>query len=324
MNSWSRITWIGGLALGVACSGSDDAGLLVRNADLQAGLAAQVGSESISVEQVLTLSDAEQIPAEEARSRLVYDALFAAEARAFGLADRTDVVGMARAELTRTLISRMKSDAYGSPITDEELARHTALNWLDMDRPEARRTVHAVVIPNNPDDPLDWSTAGRVARRIEDAVRLESSSEQFKKAAEAVDGDGLKVVVQDLPPVTSDGRVADLANRPPVGAVVPTFDLSFARAVFELGEVGDKKGGVRSQFGIHVVMLVSVQESRVVDGETRLGMLSAEIRAARMRGSLDGLLSTLVTRTPPKVERSVDAMLDLVSGGMSGDSGQVH
>jgi len=301
-----------------ACSTPhEEASLEQRIETLQNGLAAKVGDETISVEQVQQLSHALQISQEEARSRLVYDALFAAEAKSKGYQNRGDITGQRRAAIARVLIDQLKREAHADPITDEEVARHTGLHWLDMDRPVARRTVHAVVLPKKPDDAAEWTKADGVARKIAEAVRGEKDAEQFKKAAEGVDDEGMKVIVQDLPPVAADGRVADLASRPPPGMPTATFDASFVKAVFSLSAVGDQASSVRSAFGTHVVMLVAVQESSLLDVEVRRAMLAEEIRATRVREKLEVMLSSLLAQTPPKVERSVGAMLDLVSESLA-------
>ena len=313
----------------VACSAASDSTAIEgasheeKSAKLQDGVAAQVGGETIAVERVLVLAHAAQISREDARARLVYDALFAVEAKSRGYEVREDFLKRRRAVLVRVLIERMKAEAYVNPISDKELAEHTGLHWLDMDRPVARRTVHAVVVPSSTEDAWEWARADGVARRIGEAVRGEKDPERFKHAAEAVDGEGMKVIVQDLPPVTADGRVADLDNRPPTGRPTATFDTAFVRAVFALGDVGDHATMVRSSFGTHVIMFVAVQESRELDEGTRREMLAEEIRASRMRGKLADLLSSLHARTPPKVERSAEAMLDLVSDSLTGVAEQV-
>jgi hypothetical protein len=178
-------------------------------------------------------------------------------------------------------------------------------------------------MPEDLDSAAQWTKADDVARRIAEAVREETDAQKFKEKAEAVDREGMKVVVQDLPPVTQDGRVADLANRTPPGRPPAKFDASFVKAVFALHAPGDQGTLVRSAFGTHVLMLVEIQEPKQIDAETRRVMLADEIRATRMREKLDVLFTSLLAQTPPKVERNVDAMLGVVSDSMLGEAGQV-
>ena len=301
-----------GIAMTACSSPHDDVMRPQKVAVLKQGVAAEVGSEVVTIEQVRILSEAAQIPIDEAVSRLAYDALFAAEARARGYDGNHHVIRQHRAVLTQAILDRIQDEVVHAPISDEELSKHTELHWLDIDRPVARSTVHAVVVPGNLEDAADWERAEAVARRIADAVRGERDAKQFKDLANGVDGDGLKVIVQDLPPVTADGREADLKNRPPSGVPASTFDPLYVRAMFALHAVGDQVAPVRSSFGVHVVMLTGTQEARQLDVEDRRSLLAEEIRAARVRGRLDNLLATLRERTPPRVERSVEEMLNLV------------
>jgi parvulin-like peptidyl-prolyl isomerase len=103
-----------------------------------------------------------------------------------------------------------------------------------------------------------------------------------------------------------------------------TFDDSFVRGVFALAAVGDKSPLVRTRFGVHVILMVATQEARQLDAETRRSLLADEIRAARIREALDGLLESLRSKTSIKVERSADDMLHLVSDGFFGSARQEH
>ncbi len=313
---------VGCLVVAACSTPGDSAAHREQVAALKEGAAAQVGDQIVSVAQVRELSKAAGIAPEEARSRLVYDALMAAGARAEGYDRRDDVVGQRRAVLARALIDQMKRETNALPITDEEVAKHTQMHWLDMDRPVARRTVHAVVMPKQSEQPAEWAKADEVASRIAEAVRGEKDAAQFKKKAEAVDAAGMKVVVQDLPPVTEDGRVADLTQRPPPGQPPSTFDPAFVKAVFALEAVGDQSRPSRSSFGTHVILLVGIQEASRLDLEKRRETLAEEIRATRMRERLEGLLSSLRAGTPPVVERNAEAMLLLVSDEPSGAAGR--
>ncbi len=323
MPAWGPLALLAGSLVVVACSTPrDSAARREQVAVLQGGAAAKVGDEIVSVAQVRELAKATGIAPEEARSRLVYDALMAAGARAEGYDRRDDVVGQRRAVLARALIDQMKRETNALPISDEEVAKHTEIHWLDLDRPVARRTVHAVVMPKSSDDAAEWTKADEVAARIAEAVRGEKDAAEFKKKAEGVDASGMKVVVQDLPPVTEDGRVADLAQRPPPGQPPSTFDPAFVKTVFALGAVGDQSRPSRSSFGTHVILLVGIQEPSKLDLEKRREKLAEEIRATRMRERLEGLLSTLRTRTPPVVERNAEAMMLLVLDEPSGAAGR--
>lgn len=297
-----------------SCSAATERGeQKLREGNLQEGVVAQVGDEIVSIAQVRELCRATGVSPEEARARLVYDALMAAGAKAAGHDRQVRVIVQRRSELARALIDRLKQQAQQEPLTDEEVAKYTQDHWLDMDRPVARKTTHVVVMPQDVEDEDQRARADALAGRIAQAVRGETDPEMFKKKAEAVDSGGMKVLVQHLPPVTQDRRVADLSNRPPPGHPPQTFDEAFVKATFGLNGVGDQTPPFRSPFGTHVVLLVAVQPELRLSEQKRRTLLDAEIRAGRVRERLESLVATLREQTPPVVERNAEAMLQLVS-----------
>jgi hypothetical protein len=312
--SWLAISACVCCALFASCSQrTQEVVLAEQRGTLEQGEAARVGDEVVTVEQVRALSKAANLSLEEARSKLVFDALMAIGARDRGYDRHDDVIIRRRALLVRALLEKMKRDADARPLTDEEVGRYTELHWLDLDRPVARRTTHAVVMPKDPENEAEATKADEIAKRIAEAVRSATDAKAFKKKAEAVDAGGMKVVVQNLPPIADDGRVADLDNRPPPEAPTRTFAEQYVKAVFGIAEVGGMTKPFRSPFGTHVAMLVSIQPALRVPAEKRRKMLSQEIRTGRVKKELDALKKALSEKTPPNVERNANSLLQLVS-----------
>lgn len=297
-----------------ACSGepAERTKAVEARGKLEQGVAARVGGEIVTVVQVRAMSKARGISYQRARDALVYDALLAAAAREKGLSKRSDVVIRERAELARALLDGIRARAEREPITDEEVGRHTALNWLDLDRPAARRTVHAVAIPKDQTAEA-WKKADAVAKRLAEAVRGETNPEEFIKKARAVDAEGLKVVAQVLSPVTEDGRLADLKNRPPPGTPPGRLDDTFVAATFRLGAVNDQVSEIRSTSGTHVIMLTGIQPASVMSFEKRRQLLAEEIRAARVKARMDELLARLSSSTAHEVERNAETILSTLT-----------
>lgn len=300
------------LGLLAGCTASESAAHRERVSTLDRGVAAQLDDQIITMDEVRELSKARNLPVAQARAHLVFDALLATAAHERGL-DRTPaLLVQRRAVLARALIDQMKQESKAHAITDEEVAKHTQMHWLDLDRPVARRSTHAVVMPKDPDNEADWKAVDRVAARIADAVRGEKDAEAFKKKAEAVDKEGLEVVIQDLPPVTEDGRVADLTQRLAPGQPPATFDSTFVKILFRLDAVGDQSTPSRSPFGSHVILWVATQEASQLPWERRKEMLTEEILATRMREQLEALLSSLRAQSPVSVERNAETVMLLL------------
>lgn len=282
-----------------------------RQGDLEMGVAARVGSEVVTVSQVRAMVEATGVAPEEARRRLTYDTLMAHGAKSLGYADRADVVTQRRAALARALQEQLRREAEAQPIADEEVNMFTQRHWLDFDRPVARRTTHAVVMPADPQDPTQMAKAEEVATRIAQAVRGESDPKEFRRKAEAVEAGEMKVLVQDLGPVTEDGRVADLASRPPPGVPPQRYDEKFAEGVFAIAGVGGQSKPVRTKFGYHVILLVEIQPEKRVSFERRRDALTSEIQMTRLHTKLDTLIARLREQAEPSISRNANAIMQL-------------
>lgn len=312
--SWLAIGACICCALFASCSQrSKESVLAEQRGTLKQGEAARVGDEVVTVEQVGALSKAAKISPEDARSKLVFDALMAVGARDRGYDRHDDVTTRRRAVLARALLEKMKRDADARPISDDEVRELSEVHWLDLDRPVARRTAHAVVMPKDPKNQTELAKADEIANHIAEAVRSATDAKTFKEKAEAVDAEGMKVVVQDLPPVAEDGRVVDLDDRPPPGMQGQTFAVEYARAVFAIPKVGGMTKPFRSPFGTHVALLVSIQPELRVPLDQRRKMLAEEIRTSRVKKELDALKKALSEKNPPNVERNANTLLQLIS-----------
>ncbi|WP_433935744.1 peptidylprolyl isomerase [Sorangium cellulosum] len=287
-------------------------------------VAARVGASDIHVDSVARIAAAQQIPPARARDAAVRDALFAAEARDRGFDQAPEVQREISALLARRLLHRLKEEAESAgPVTDDELRVATERHWLELDRPEGYRTVHAVVrlSADAGDDTREKAralaeairkavlSARDVALRSEPPRAVEArqppsdpAADAFVSAAKAVPADGLEVVAQPLPPVTAAGRA--LTPEP------QQFDADFARAAASLGSRGDLSAPVASSFGVHVIMLLERTPAQVVPVEERRGLVRDEVVTERARAAQAKLLEEL--RREPRVAGGIDALLELV------------
>lgn len=294
----------------------------VPSASVSAGAAdvvARVGSVSISADSVARLVAAQGLSPRDATAALVRDALFAEEAIARGLDARPDTRGVVNGVLARALLRDLASVAAAAgPVTDDELAKVTALHWFDLDRPEGVRTVHAVVRASS-EEPDKMEAAKRLAERIaaavKPAVELARSTapegdgrggdsdpvERFKALASAVPAEGLSVIAEALPAVSVDGRV--------LAASGGTFDPAFASATAGM-ERGTLAGPVMSTFGAHVILGLQRVPAKRTPAEERRALVREEVITSRAVARRDELLSRL--RLQVVKEPTADALLALV------------
>lgn len=283
------------------------------------GVVAKIKGAAVAAETVARIAAAQRLEPSAALVLAERDALFAALAEERGVGAREARVALARA-MYESLLRQAERQG---PASESELEEATERHWLELARPESSQTVHAVVRFDAAADPSKRKAAAAIAAKIEQAVtpagalareRARPLAEPgaappedpavlaFKEAANAVAHPGFEVVVEELPPVTADGRVAT-----PSGG---RFDQAFARAAAALPERGAISAPVESPFGLHVILLLErVPESHSSE-EDRRAVLEPEIVTARAKHASEALLSAL--RRDVSVETNADALLALV------------
>lgn len=276
------------------------------------GEVARVGGLSITADVVGKIAAAQRISPAEARSRAIFDALMAAGAVQRGLDRDPFVIAERRGVLADALLMRVKQEASREPSTPEEIERVTATHWLDLDRPEARRVVHAVAVASESDAEAR-KKAQEVAQRIAAAVKGIEGANDFLEAARKVDAAGLELRAEPLAPVTQDGRVADLVNRPEPGQPPTRYDMAFVNAVWRLQKPGEQLGPLPTPFGWHVMMLIEVQPARVVPEAERTRMLRDEIVAGRAKEKFDKLVQEIRAKVPVSVERNAEGHMATIA-----------
>ncbi|WP_156041631.1 peptidylprolyl isomerase [Chondromyces apiculatus] len=284
------------------------------------GTVARVGSLEISADAVSGVAAAQNVSPAQAVKRLVQDALFAVEAQGAGDEGREDVDAL----LARRLLRSLQEEAErAGPVTDEELRTVTERRWLDFDRPEGFRTVHAVVrVPEGADAAMVEKARGvaeelrRVIGPAQERARqtkaptplpgrraTDAAADEFMAAAGTVAKQGLEVVIQTLPPVSASGRVLSLEPQ--------QLDATFSRAVSALNERGDIAPIISSPFGLHVVMLLERIPAAMIPQNERRDMIREEVMTERARKAHLLLLNELRRRKVSVVD-NVDAVLALV------------
>lgn len=273
----------------------------------------------VTADRVARIAAAQRVSISEARDIAVHDALLAQGAIARGL-DRApgfdrDVARV----LARAMLHRLLADARRAPPTDAELQAAASRRWLDVDRPEGSRVVHAVVrFDAAKDDDAKKAAARALAESIHAAVApiaeraasmplvegapLPSArqipaedpdplSGAFRKAASAVPAGSLEVVVEPLPTVASDGRVLGPGNE--------ALDPTFSRAAAAIPARGGLAPVTLTSFGFHVILLLERTPARVLTGDDRAARLFSDIVNERARAAEKKLLATLRPQGAP-------------------------
>jgi hypothetical protein len=290
--------WCGLVLLAVGCRAESDHATSPdpSSAILPAGLVARVGDHDISVAAVVRIAQRQGMTPERARDAAIQDALFAAEARQT-LANDPSVRRAEKAILAGVVVDDLLQQARAQgPVTDDELAEVTQRRWLEVDRPSAARTVHAVVLVK---DPASQQACRSLAGRIAQAVRDARDAGDFLARARAVPAGNLEVRAEGVPPIALDGREVDL-NAPP-GRTPGQFDLGFARAAHALRHPGDQSPVVQSEFGFHVIMLIERLPEHRVSIEERRRLLADDVLAGRGHRLLETLLARLRANEPVHV-----------------------
>ena len=267
------------LALAVACGSS--------SVPLGGDVVARVDETTISAELVKRAAQEAQVSKEESLERLLGDAIGAQEALQAHLDERPDVRGRLRATLARGVVERVQADARAEgPPNDQEVDSLTQEAWFEVDRPEMRSSVHAVVVFGKKDDRKDPAVRNprkELAETIHTLVLTAKTPEELIALASAKSDGKLEVRAEKLDPVTADARLADGSS----------FDPDFVKGLFAIGKVGETSVVVESAFGFHVIRLVEILPERHLPLEERRRRFAEEIYARRMRKALEERLTLL-------------------------------
>jgi hypothetical protein len=240
----------------------------------------------------------------------VSDAVLAAGARV-RLAPPT-VRTVERAAGARAVLQALAEEAkaQGAP-TEAELDEIRRERWVDLERPVAVRTTHAVVRSDKPERAAE---ARRVAEKLGAAIASVTTGEELIRLAKAFPAEGFEVRAEALPFVTADGRIfartdQGLAARP------GGFDPAFAKGAHAVAEVGKLSPLVQSTFGYHFILLEERMPGVSTPRAELAALLEPEVLARRASQRRRTLLEQLRTQVPVAVERAADDLTAKVQLG---------
>ena len=314
-------------ALGAACSaGPTESG--ATKATLRDGVVATVAGDAIQAETVARIAAARSLEPRRALEAATFDALLAAEQRT-----RKPDLGQRRREryaLVRTLLETLDREARDEgPISDAEIDALAKPAWFELARPEAVKSVHAVV--RVPDDANEarWKEAEAIAAKIVLAVEpavleaqktpapplwqsarplADSASTVFIERASAVERGTFEVVAQELDPVAADGLTVQPEGRSP-------YDAQFVRTVRSLTKRGELTAPFRSPFGVHVAMFLQRTEARQLAPAEYRARFESEVLRTRVKARAKSVLEAAAASTDVTKELNADALLDSLKLG---------
>lgn len=275
----------------------------VTTSSLPAGSAARAGSELVSTATVARIAQRQGLAPRAAVDLALSDAIFAAAARSS--LPLGGLRSIERAAAARSLLEQLSRDtAQVGPPTPAELAELARERWLELDRPVAARTTHAVVRNEKPERDAD---ALALAEKIAEAVRGARSGDELIRLAQAVPAAGFEVRAEGVPFVTLDGRdftPKEVGFRAGRGG----FDLDFARAAHALNNPGDQSPVVKTRFGYHVIRLEERAPALVVPPAELSERLAADVLVRRAGRARRELLDKLRQGSAVQVERAVNEL----------------
>lgn len=288
------------LLVTVSCSSREPPSAVVTSA-LPPGVVARTRDELVSAATVSRIAAARHISVQAAAPLAVTDAVLAAGARA-RLPHQT-VRAIERSALARALLEQLAREASAEgPPRSAELDEVRRERWVDLDRPDAVRTTHALVLNDNPERAAE---ARLVAEKLGAQLSTVTTGDELIRAARAFDAKGFEVRAESLPFVTADGRTFVRTEN----GLVPRgggFDVAFAKAANAIPVVGTLGPLVESSFGYHIILLEERMAGISTPEAGLATLLEPEVMARRGSKRRREVLDALRSRASLGVERAAD------------------
>jgi peptidyl-prolyl cis-trans isomerase C len=288
-------------ALLASCGGEQPAEPAAAG-ELPPGFVARAGTELIATPTVARIAHSQGISPKDAALRALSDAVLAAGARAS--LPRGTIASIERGAQARRTLEALAADATRrGPPSAAELEEQLRERWVELDRPAAARTVHAVVLSPKPERE---QAARAVAEKMAEAVRVATSAEDFIKIAKEAAADGFEVRAEPLPFITVDGR--GFQRRDSTFVAQGSFDEGFAAAANALDAVGQLSPIVQTRFGFHIIRLEERAPAAGIPEADRPSALTKDVMSRRAERARRELLDRLRQSSKIELDRAVDEL----------------
>ncbi len=256
------------------------------NAQLGGKVVARVGEVELERSLVRAVMTARRLDAKTALDALIEEAILAEAAVRAGAPAAIGMRARLEAPLSRLMLDRLRTEALAQgDWTDDEIALLSAEQWQELDRPDGRTVVHALVKKEVPD-------AEQVAKRLRDVLLAANGSDTASSAKAFTDAARAfkiqpPVHVEELSFV-GDGRMLEGK-----GVLLPSFTKgAFAiPALFATSEV------VETSYGFHVIRLLAIYPPKVASRAERVARLGPQLVAQRVKLVHDAKIASLAKAT---------------------------
>ena len=243
---------------------------------------AKVGGDVVSTVDgvAITLGDVQRFVSDsgltprDALRRLQSEALLAAEAAHRGYGDDPAVAHLSHQAWVQALLGQRIESLRA---TDAEIAAEYEKQSERYKVPELREAKHVLyrlrepVTPEQDQEARAFIEAAR--QELLDAIDVGPVLARYRARA----GTGMPIVVEELPPVPSNGP----------------FVAPFMQAVFAMPSVGVVPSAVRTKFGWHAIVVTSITPAKTVPLSEAAQELRKEIELDKHERALKALLEDL-------------------------------
>lgn len=259
-----------------------------------------VGKTAIPASLISRVASGESTSAAEATRAIADDVLLANAAKARALDTSLECARATRSALARATLNELKRAATASPSTEAEISELSKERWRDVDLPETRVVVHAVVLRPKKETPESIANAKAFANNVHEKVANAATDAEFESLANLAPHTASEMVVERLPPFTSEGKMIDGGGE---------LDATFVWAAFQLAAKRVSEV-VETPFGWHVIWLNEVRPPRRLSSAEREALFRDEIVNRRVRREMNRILEEGKKRTPIEISGAAESILN--------------
>jgi hypothetical protein len=274
-----RAVTIATIVCAIACSGERPVTETKKTeptlASLGGNLVARVGGTTIDRALVTTVARAQRTTAAIAAARLIDDVLLAEAATREKAMDDVGVRLSIASILARVRLDKLReTELARGEFSDQEIAETLPGYWVDLDRPEKRTIIHALVDKKHAD-------GAELAKQLQKDLAATKTEDEFRAHAHAFKPEPH---IERFA-IVSDGRMAVING----GSVLEEF----SKAAFAIPDAGGTSDVVTTSYGWHVIRVLDKSPPVVTTREQKIAKMAPDLIARRVQAAHDALIKQL-------------------------------